>query len=186
MSKIAIVTDSNSGITQKQGEAHGIYVIPMPFTINGDNYFEDINLTQEDFYKLQGEDADIFTSQPIIGDILDLWDKLLTEYDEIIHIPMSSSLSGSCSTAITLAEDYDGKVQIVDNQRISVTQRESVLEAIELAKMGKSAKEIKEMADELVDYAVEKGTPVIEKTANAAREKAIEVTKEVLAKLEDK
>ena len=147
MSKIAIVTDSNSGITQKQGEELGIYVIPMPFTINGDNYFEDINLTQNDFYKLQGEDADISTSQPIIGDMLDLWDKLLTEYDEIVQIPMSSGLSGSCATAITLAEDYDGKVQIVDNQRISVTQRESVLEAMELAKIGKSAKEIKEILE---------------------------------------
>ncbi len=148
MNKIAVVTDSNSGITQAQGEALGIYVIPMPFTINGDNYFEDINLTQEEFYKLQGEDADISTSQPIIGDMLDLWDKLLKEYDEIIQIPMSSGLSGSCATATTLAEDYDGRVQIVNNQRISVTQRESVLEAIELAKMGKSAKEIKNILEE--------------------------------------
>ena len=147
MSKIAIVTDSNSGITQAQGEALGIYVLPMPFTINGDNYFEDINLTQDEFYKLQGEDADILTSQPIIGDMLDLWDKLLKEYDEIVQIPMSSGLSGSCATAITLAEDYDGRIQVVNNQRISVTQRESVLEAIELAKMGKSAKEIKEILE---------------------------------------
>ena len=147
MNKIAIVTDSNSGITQGQGEALGIHVIPMPFTINGENYFEDINLTQEDFYKLQEEDADIFTSQPVIGDILDLWDKLLKEYDEIVQIPMSSGLSGSCATALMLAEDYDGKVQVVDNQRISVTQRESVLEAVELAKMGKSAKEIKEILE---------------------------------------
>lgn len=147
MSKIAIVTDSNSGITQGQGEALGIYVIPMPFTINGENYFEDINLTQEDFYKLQKEDADIFTSQPVIGDILDLWDKLLKEYDEIVHIPMSSGLSGSCATALMLAEDYDGKVQVVDNQRISVTQRESVFEAMELSKTGKSAKEIKEILE---------------------------------------
>lgn len=147
MSKIAIVTDSNSGITQAQGEALGINVLPMPFTINGDNYFEDINLTQDEFYKLQGEDADILTSQPIIGDMLDLWDKLLKEYDEIVQIPMSSGLSGSCATAITLAEDYDGRIQVVNNQRISVTQRESVLEAIELAKMGKSAKEIKEILE---------------------------------------
>ncbi len=148
MSKIAIVTDSNSGITQAQGKELGIHVIPMPFTINGENYFEDINLTQDEFYKLQGEDADISTSQPVIGDMLDLWDKLLEEYDEIVHIPMSSGLSGSCATATTLAEDYDGKVQIVNNQRISVTQRESALEAMELAKMGKSAKEIKDILEE--------------------------------------
>ncbi len=147
MSKIAIVTDSNSGITQSQGKELGIHVIPMPFMINGDNYFEDINLTQEEFYKLQGEDADISTSQPNIGDMLDLWDNLLKEYDEIVQIPMSSGLSGACATASTLAEDYDGKVQVVNNQRISVTQRESVLEAIELAKMGKSAKEIKEILE---------------------------------------
>ncbi len=148
MSKIAVVADSNSGITQAQAKKLGVFVIPMPFMINGETYFEDINLTQEEFYKMQAEDADISTSQPIIGDMLDLWDKLLMEYDEVVHIPMSSGLSGSCATATTLAENYDGKIQIVNNQRISVTQRQSVLEAIELAKLGKSAREIKEILEE--------------------------------------
>lgn len=148
MIKIAVVTDSNSGITQMQAKELGISVLPMPFMINGENYFEDINLTQEDFFKLQGEDAEISTSQPAVGDILDLWDELLKEYDEIVHIPMSSGLSGSCSTAMTLAEDYNGKVQVVNNQRISVTQRQSALEAMELAKLGKSAKEIKDILEE--------------------------------------
>lgn len=148
MSKIAVVTDSNSGITQAQGKELGVYVVPMPFMINGGTYFEDINLTHEEFFKMQAEDAEISTSQPAVGDILDLWNKLLKEYDEIVHIPMSSGLSGSCATAAMLAEDYDGKVQVVNNQRISVTQRESVLEAMELAKLGKSAKEIKEILEE--------------------------------------
>ncbi len=147
MSKIAIVTDSNSGITQAKAKELGISVLPMPFMINDETYFEDINLTQEEFYKMLEEDADISTSQPAIGDVLDLWDKLLKEYDEIVHIPMSSGLSGTCSTAMTLANDYDGKVHVVNNQRISVTQRRSVLDAIELAKLGKSAKEIKEILE---------------------------------------
>ncbi len=148
MSKIAVVTDSNSGITQTQAKELGVFVIPMPFMINEETYFEDINLTQEQFYNLLEDGADISTSQPLVGNILDLWDKLLTEYDEIVHIPMSSGLSGSCATAITLSEDYDGKVQVVDNQRISVTLRQSVLEAMELANIGKSAKEIKEILEE--------------------------------------
>ncbi|MSS62435.1 DegV family protein [Velocimicrobium porci] len=144
MNRIAVVTDSNSGITQSQAEKLGVYVLPMPFTIDGDTYFEDINLTQEEFYQRLQDGSDISTSQPAVGDILDLWDKLLEEYDEIVHIPMSSGLSGSCSTAMTLADDYDGKVQVVNNQRISVTQRQSVLDAKELAEKGQSAKEIKE------------------------------------------
>lgn len=148
MKKIAIVTDSNSGITQAQGKELGIYVIPMPFTINGKEYFEDINLTQEEFYQLQEEDAEIATSQPAVGDVLDLWDKLLEEYEEIVYIPMSSGLSGSCGTAMGLALDYDEKVQVVDNQRISVTQRQSVFDAIELAKQGKTAAEIKQILEE--------------------------------------
>lgn len=147
MNKIAVVTDSNSGITQMQAKELGVSVIPMPFMINGKTYFEDISLTQDEFYKLQKEDAEISTSQPAVGDILDLWDKLLKEYDEIVHIPMSSGLSGSCSTAMTLTEDYDGKVQVVNNQRISVTQKQSVLEAMELVNLGKSAKEIKEILE---------------------------------------
>lgn len=144
MKKVAVITDSNSGITQKQAEELGIKVIPMPFFINGEVFYEDINLSQEQFYAKLEEGADISTSQPSIGDILDLWDKTLKEYDEIVHIPMSSGLSGSCETAMMLANDYEGKVFVVDNQRISVTQRMSVLEAIDMADEGMSGKEIKE------------------------------------------
>ena len=147
MSKIAIVTDSNSGITQKEGKELGISVIPMPFYINDELYFEDITLTQEEFYQKLDEDADIKTSQPAPGDVLDLWEKLLEDHDEIVHIAMSSGLSSSCATAAMLADDYDGKVQVVDNQRISVTQRQSVEDAMKLAEEGKSAKEIKDILE---------------------------------------
>ena len=147
MSKIAIVTDSNSGITQEQGKQMGISVIPMPFEINGKEYFEDINLSQEEFYELLEDGAEISTSQPSPEAVLDLWDRLLEEYDEIVHIPMSSGLSGSCGTAMGLALDYDGKVQVVNNQRISVTLRQSVLDAMELAKQEKNASEIKEILE---------------------------------------
>ena len=143
MSKIAIVTDSNSGITQSEGKTMGITVLPMPFYINEELFWEDITLTQEEFYKKLEEDADISTSQPAPGDVMDLWDGLLKEYDEIIHIPMSSGLSSSCETAISLAAEYDGKVQVVNNQRISVTQRQSVLEAKALADNGAEGAEIK-------------------------------------------
>lgn len=148
MGKIAVVTDSNSGITQKQAGEYGIHVLPMPFFINEETYFEDISLTQEQFYeKLEG-DADISTSMPSIGSVTELWDELLTQYDEIVHIPMSSGLSSSCETAVMLAQEYDGKVQVVNNQRISVTQKQSVLEALEMAEHGKSAREIKEYLEE--------------------------------------
>ena len=126
MGKVAIVTDSNSGITQKEAKELGIQVLPMPFYINGELFFEDITLTQEEFYQRLAEDADISTSQPSPGDVVDLWDKLLEEYDEIVHIPMSSGLSSSCETALGLAQDYDGKVHVMDNQRISISQRQSV------------------------------------------------------------
>ena len=147
MGKIAIVTDSNSGITQKEGKELGISVIPMPFYINEELYFEDITLTQDEFYQKLNEDEDIKTSQPAPGDVLDLWEKLLEDNDEIVHIAMSSGLSSSCATAAMLADDYDGKVQVVDNQRISVTQRQSVLDAAKLAEEGKSAKEIKDILE---------------------------------------
>ena len=147
MSRIAIVTDSNSGITQKEGKELGISVIPMPFYINEELYFEDITLTQEEFYQKLDEDADIKTSQPAPGDVLDLWEKLIEDHDEIVHIAMSRGLSSSCATAAMLADDYDGKVQVVDNQRISVTQRQSVADAMKLAEEGKSAKEIKDILE---------------------------------------
>ena len=112
MKKIAIMTDSNSGITQEKGKELGICVLPMPFFINEKLYFEDITLTQEEFYKYLEADADISTSQPSPGDVMERWDQLLEEYDEVVHIPMSSGLSGSCETAMTLAQDYDGKVHL--------------------------------------------------------------------------
>ena len=142
MGKVAIITDSNSGITQKEAALLGIKVVPMPFYINEELFYEDITLTQEQFYEKLGEDAEISTSQPSPGDILDLWNETLKTYDEIIYLPMSSSLSSSCETAIMLSEDFDGKVLVVDNQRISITLRQSVLDAIKLAEEGKCAKEI--------------------------------------------
>ena len=147
MSRIAIITDSNSGITQAKGKEMGIYVLPMPFYINGELFLEDITLTQEEFYKRLGEDADISTSQPSPGDVMDLWDRALEEYDELVHIPMSSGLSSSCETAVSLAEDYNGRVQVVNNQRISVTQERSVIDAMELRDAGKSAAEIREILE---------------------------------------
>ena len=147
--KTAIVTDSNSGITQAQAKKLGIFVLPMPFFINEELFFEDISLSQEEFYKKLAEDADISTSQPSPGEVMDLWDKVLEEYEEIVHIPMSSGLSKSCETAMMLAEDYAGKVFVVDNQRISVTQRQSVLDAMELAERGTTGAEIKKILEEM-------------------------------------
>ena len=149
MSKIAVVTDSNAGITQAEAkEMKDVYVVPMPFMIDGEEYFEDINLTQEQFYQKLTQDAEISTSQPSIGYITDLWEKLLKEYDYIVHIPMSSALSMSCETAQNFAKDYNGKVLVVDNKRISVTLKRSVYDALNLAKQGKSADEIKQILEE--------------------------------------
>lgn len=141
--RIAIVTDSNSGITQQQAKELGVYVLPMPFIIDGQTHYEDVDLSQPEFYQLLLNDHDISTSQPIVGEVLSLWDSLLEEYDEIVHIPMSSGLSSSCSTATALAEDYDGRIQVVNNQRISVTQRQSVMDALEMVKAGLSAAQIR-------------------------------------------
>lgn len=146
--KVAILTDSNSGITQLQGKEAGIYVIPMPFMMGGETFFEDITLTQKEFYKKLEEGVDISTSQPSPADLMDAWNKLLEEYDQVVHIPMSSGLSSSCQTALVLAEDYDGKVFVVNNQRISVTLRESALEAKRMADAGMSGSEIKEKLEE--------------------------------------
>lgn len=146
--KIAIVTDSNSGITQEMAQKLGIFVLPMPFLIQEETYFEDISLNQQEFYEKLQEDLTISTSQPAIGDLLALWDRLLIQYDEIVHIPMSSGLSASCQTAMGLAQEYDGKVFVVNNQRISVTQRQSVEDAVALAGVGKSAAEIKAILEE--------------------------------------
>ena len=155
MSKVAIVTDSNCGISQVEAESLGIHVVAMPFIINDETLFEDINLTKEQFFERLRDDADISTTQPSPEYVMNLWDELFKEgYDEIIHIPMSSGLSGSCSTAMALSrdDDYEGKVFVVDNQRISVTQKQSVYDALEMAKAGMSASEIH---DKLMDMKLE-------------------------------
>ena len=148
MSKVAVITDSNSGITQSQAKEMGIFVLPMPFFINDETYFEDISLTQEQFYEMLKGGADIHTSQPSPDSVMQLWDEVLKEYDEIVHIPMSSGLSSSCQSAIMLAQEYEGKVQVVNNQRISVTQRQSALDAKLLVSKGMSALEIKNFLEE--------------------------------------
>ncbi len=148
MKKVAVVTDSNSGITQKDAGELGVFVLPMPFTIADEDYFEDINLTQEGFYEMLKSDADIMTSQPSPDAVTRLWDDILKEYDELVHIPMSSGLSGSCQTAVMLADDYDGRVQVINNQRISVTQRQSCIDALKLAAAGSDAAAIKSVLEE--------------------------------------
>ena len=145
--KVAVVTDSNSGITQSKAKELGISVIPMPFMINEETFEEDINLTQEQFYEKLVEGAEISTSQPSPETVMNLWSELLKTYDEIVHIPMSSALSSSCQTAMMLAEDFDGRVVVVDNQRISVTQYQSALDAMELARIGLSGAQIKEILE---------------------------------------
>ena len=136
MKKVAIATDSNSGITQAEAQTLGIRVLPMPFYINEELFFEDVTLTQEAFYCRLAEDADISTSQPSPGDVTDLWEQLLESHDQVVYIPMSSGLSASCETALMLSADYRGRVFVVDNQRISITQRQSVLDALEMARAG--------------------------------------------------
>ena len=145
--KVAIVTDSNSGITHAQAKEFGVTVLPMPFMINEETYYEDITLNQTEFYERLESGVNVVTSQPSPESVLKLWEGLLTDHDEIVHIPMSSGLSGSCQSAIMLAEDFDGKVQVVNNQRISVTQRQSVLDAKMLAGRGMDAAGIKEFLE---------------------------------------
>lgn len=146
--KIAVITDSNSGITQAQAKEYGIHVLPMPFMIDDETFYEDITLTQDSFYERLSGGADVITSQPSPDSILKLWDEVLKEYEEIVHIPMSSGLSGSCQSAMMLAEDYDGRVQVVNNQRISVTQRQSALDALMLIERGMDAAQIKLFLEE--------------------------------------
>ena len=148
--KIAVVTDSNSGITQAQAKEMGITVLPMPFMIDGETYYEDITLTQEQFYQRLKDNSDISTSQPTPDSIMKLWDELLKEYDQIVHIPMSAGLSGSCATAMMLAgeDEYEGNVFVVDNHRISVTQYQSVKDAMMLADMGMDGAQIKKRLEE--------------------------------------
>jgi len=148
--KIAILTDSNSGITREEADNLNIYVLPMPFYIDDEVFFEDIDLTQEEFYKRLEDNCKITTSMPVVGDLLDKWDKLLEDYDQIVYIPMSSSLSSSCQTAhmLSLDDEYEDKVFVVDNQRISVTMRESVLDAKYLAEKGYNGEDIKNILED--------------------------------------
>ena len=153
--KVAVVTDSNSGITQAQAKEMGVYVLPMPFMIDGTEYLEDIDLTQKEFYEHLSGDHDVSTSQPSPETILNLWEKLLEEYDAVVHIPMSSGLSSSCQTAKMLADDFDGKVQVADNHRISVTQRRSVQDALDMAAAGMDAEAIcKKLEDTGLDSTI--------------------------------
>ena len=148
MSKVRIITDSNSGITVEAARELGVTVLPMPFSINEEVYFEQESLTHEQFYEELAAGKDIMTTQPSPAQVMGIWDEALKDYDEIVYIPMSSGLSGSYQTAAMLAEDYEGKVHVVNNQRISVTQRQSVLDALRLLEAGKSAKEIKDILEE--------------------------------------
>ncbi len=148
MSKVAVMTDSNSGITQNEAKEMGITVLPMPFIIDGETCYEDISLTQEQFYEKLAQNVDVSTSQPSVEDVLKYWDKALEDADELVYIPMSSGLSGSCSTAQMLSQDYGGRVQVVDNQRISVTQRQSAMDAMELAGRGMNAVQIRDLLEQ--------------------------------------
>lgn len=149
MKRIAIVTDSNSGLTGKEAEQiENLFIVPMPFMIGEEEFFEDINLTQEQFYQKLLSNQNISTSQPSIGQIVEMWEEILKNYDEIVHLPMSSALSMSCETAKNFAKQFEGKVQVVDNHAISVTLKQSVLDAIELAKKGFSAEEIKKVLED--------------------------------------
>lgn len=150
--KIAIIADSNAGITREKAKELGMFIQPSPFFINDKLQFEDITMTHKEFYEaLKDDSIDVKTSMPSPGDMTDLWDELLKDYEQVVFIPISSGLSGSYATAAMLAEDYDGKVEIVDNKRVSVTQYRSVLDALELVKTGKNAKEIKEYLEKTAD-----------------------------------
>lgn len=142
--KVAVATDTNSGISVEEGVQLGVYVIPMPILIDGQIYYEGVTLTHDEFYRYQAAGRAISTSQPAPGDVIALWDRVLEEYDELVYIPMSSGLSASCQTAVSLSADYDGKVQVINNHRISVTQRNAVMDALALAAAGCSAAEIRE------------------------------------------
>lgn len=144
MKKVAIVTDSNSGLTQEEGKKLGVFIVPMPFIVDGEEYFEDVNLSQSQFFEKLAQNADISTSQPAIGRVTELWDNILKDYDELVHIPMSSGLSESMNTARTFSNEYCGRVQVVDNHRISITQKRSVIDAVNMAKEGYTAVEIKD------------------------------------------
>lgn len=146
--KIAIATDTNSGITASEGEKLGVYVLAMPVNLEETIHYEGLDITSEQLYDAMRQHREVSTSQPSPGQLMELWDGILAKgYDEIVYIPMSSGLSGSCQSAALFARDYDGKVQVVDNHRISVTQRESVISALRLAEQGYDAGQIREFLE---------------------------------------
>ncbi len=149
MSRVAVATDSNSGITQEEAKRLGVTVLPMPFYIDGQLYLEGVDLSSEEFYKKLTSSRDISTSMPAVGDVMDCWNRLLKDYEEVVYIPMSSGLSSSCLTARNFAEEeeYQGKVFVVDNHRISVTLKLSVIEAKKMADAGKSADQIRRVLE---------------------------------------
>ena len=170
MSKTAILTDTNSGITPKQAEKDGIYLIPMPVLINDKTYFEGVDLTHEELYRLMREDAEPKTSQPAVGVLTDMWDKILESNDELVYIPMSSGLSGSCATAKALASDYDGRVQVADTHRISATMKHCVYDALALAEQGKTAAEIlKELEDNALESVIYLGVDTLKYLKKSGR-----------------
>ena len=146
--KVGIVTDTNSGMTQEEGKKYGIHILPMPFMIDGEIYHEGVNLSHEEFYRMQEEGADITTSQPSPEEVLGLWKELLETYDQLVHNPMSSSLSSSCQTAMMLAQEYEDRVFVVDNQRISITQRQSALDGKMMADRGMDGASIKKVLED--------------------------------------
>lgn len=152
MKKTAVVTDSNAGFLPEEAEEKQIFILPMPFMIDGKDYFENVDLTEEVFYQMMKENRSITTSQPAPGDVMALWDRVLAEYEELVYIPMSSGLSASCQSAVMLAKDYGGRVQVADNRRISVTQKSAVYDAVRLVEQGKSAEEIKDILEEDGDH----------------------------------
>ena len=147
MAKVAVITDSNSGITQQMGKDMGVSVVPMPFMIGEKTYYEDVTMSREEFFQRMENKEKIITSQPSPGEVMKIWDRALEKNDQVVYIPMSSGLSGSCQSALMFADDYDGRVQVVNNQRISVTMRASVLDALALAEKGFDAVRIKEILE---------------------------------------
>ena len=148
MQKIAVMTDSNCGILPDEGKKLGISIVPMPVIIDGTTYYEGVDITAEEFYKRQAAGAEITSSLPSPGDVMDMWEALLKEHDEVVYIPMTSGLSTSCHSAVMLAEEYDGRVHVVDNKRISVTQMQSVFDACKMAEQGMTGSQIKQRLEE--------------------------------------
>ena len=134
MRPIGIITDSHSSITQAQAKELGILVLPMPFEIGEDQFYEDVTLTREQFFQKLDLGARIATSQPSMADVMAIWDKALKDYEQVLYIPISSGLSGSCATAFAMAQEepYAGRVLVVDNGRVSTPLHRSILDALEL------------------------------------------------------